>query len=233
MGAQLGRSAAGQPAADHRLRRLRVELGGEHAPGADEVRAGLRAGQLDEAFWHGEHVVVPHQPRPSGRHAGVGRQLQPPDLRRRRAGHRAAERVGEHLGAEADGDQRDLGGHGGPHEGGLGIDELGRRRLVHVPFRSQREHELHAVEPRPAVGMLAVQLRERVAMLAQAVADEAGIEVRTVADDQGAHAVTVSIGGRAHLGAVRCGFREEAAPVRRLGRIAPDVRGREGWSPGR
>ena len=94
----------------------------------------------------------------------VGRvELVPADLRAVGAADRAAEGVRQHLGAEADRQQRDVPPDDLADEGRLGLDERGGLRPVHVPLRPERQHEVDPVERRPPLGVLAVALGEGVA----------------------------------------------------------------------
>ena len=79
------------------------------------------------------------------------------------------------------------------HQRRLGLDRRRRLRSVDVPLRAQREHELDAVERRPAGGVLALALGEREAALAQPVADEAGIGAAGVPDQHRAHRPRVPV----------------------------------------
>ena len=149
------------PVAHHRLGGLGVELRPDRAVAADQLRADLVAGEDVEAVGRREHVVVPLHPRPGGDRRSVDGDGDPPDLRRRRPADRAAEGVGQHLGAEADPEQRDAALDDVAHQRRLGLDERGGLRAVDVPLRAQRQHELDAVERRPVGGVLALALGER------------------------------------------------------------------------
>jgi hypothetical protein len=142
--------------------------------------------------------VVPFHPRPIdavGELGGVsGRgalEVDPSDLGSRRAHDDAAEGLGEHLGAEADPEDRLTALVGRPQQRRLGRHERRGPLPVHVPARSERHQKLGPVERRPAVRALPGQLDELDAVVAEAVPDEAGLEadvVVGVADDEATHA---------------------------------------------
>jgi hypothetical protein len=95
--------------------------------------------------------------------------------------------VGQHLGAEADRQQRDVPSDDLADEGRLGVDQRSDVGPIDVPLRAEREHQLHAFEARPGGGILPDALDEGVATLPESVADEPRVEGLGVPDDQRAH----------------------------------------------
>ena len=178
-----------EPVADHRVGGLRVELRADGAAAGDQLRpAGRRRQDVAARRWR-EHVVVPLHPRPGGdgRRAGRERRFVPADLGTLRPTDTAAERVRQHLGPEADGQERDLSGDDRADVGRLGFHEVRRLGPVDVPLRPEREHEVDAGEVGPVPRLLAVSLGEPEPTRAQVVPDEPAVERSPVPDHHRPH----------------------------------------------
>ena len=182
-------TTGGQPAADHRLRGLGVELRrrGSAPPRISCGPASVR-GQHVEPLGRREHVVVPLHPRARGDRRSGDREVEPPDLRRRPMRVTVPPRAWESTWAP-----KQIASSGTSRattwrtSAASASTSAGGLRPVHVPLRAERQDELDAVEARPAVGILPDALDEGVAALAQPVTDEAGVEAVDVPDHQRAH----------------------------------------------
>ena len=200
-----GRAAA--PTGGDRLVDLGVELGCQRPAHREYLGTDCATGEFGRSGRHGDHVVVPLHPWPRRDLRFIGLDVVPADLADLVAPHRPAERVGDHLGSEADSEHRDARLVSRPYERGLGGDVGRHIGPEHRPIRTEQNDQFVAGQTRPLVGMLPVTLAERIPVITKSVADQPRVGIVGVGNQQGTHEsqVTTQPVGRALVSAFEFG----------------------------